>query len=118
MPGFTIADDQNSGVKLIDYDNDDNSVVRLEAKDEVDEIYLIKGNDAASMEQILDFLSEIKASSGASINNNDVLQIPNFKIAHHRQYDQLIGAELINQRLAKQPYLILRVENTTILETI
>lgn len=174
VKGFTIASDQNSGAKLIDYDNDDNFVIGLASRDELDEIYLIKGNDGASMDEILHFLRSAKVSKGYSIHAIDVLQIPNVKIDYHRDYKELIGAELINRKIKplyiaemteqiklsmnyqgalveneammlltrggppipkqlildkpfwlimkeankKQPYLILRVENTKILETI
>lgn len=174
VKGFTIASDQNSGAKLIDYDNDDNFVIGLASRDELDEIYLIKGNEGASMDEILHFLQSAKVSKGHSIHAIDVLQIPNVKIDYHRDYKELIGAELINRKIKplyiaemteqiklsmnyqgasveneamilltrggppipkqlildkpfwlimkeankKQPYLILRVENTKILETI
>lgn len=174
VKGFTIANDQNSGAKLIDYDDDDNFVIGLASRDELDEIYLIKGNDGASMDEILHFLRSAKVSKGYSIKAVDVLQIPNINIDYHRNYTELIGAELINRKIKplyiaqmteqiklsmnyqgaimeneammlltrggpptpkqlifdkpfwlvmkeankKQPYLILRVENTRILESI
>lgn len=174
VKGFTIASDQNSGAKLIDYDNDDNFVIGLASRDELDEIYLIKGNDGASMNEILHFLRSAKVSKGSPINAIDVLQIPNINIDYHRDYTELIGAELINRKIKplfiaqmteqiklsmnyqgavmeneamiflsrggpprpkrlildkpfwlimkeankKQPYLILRVENTSLLERI
>lgn len=174
VKGFTIPNDQNSGAKIIDYDDDDNFVIGLASRDELDEIYLIKGNDGASMDEILHFLRGATVSRGYPIHKLDVLQIPNVKIDYHRDYKELIGAELINRKIKplfiaemteqiklsmnyqgavmeneavilltrggrpipkqlildkpfwlimketnkKQPYLILRVENTTILETI
>lgn len=174
VKGFTIANDQNSGVKLIDYDDDDNFVIGLASRDELDEIYFIKGNDGASMDEILHFLRDATVSRGYPIHKLDVLQIPNVKIDYHRGYKELIGAELINRKIKplyiaqmteqiklsinyqgavmeneammlltrggrptpkqlildkpfwlimkeankKQPYLILRVENTKVLESI
>jgi len=174
VKGFTIPNDQNSGAKIIDYDDDDNFVIGLASRGELDEIYLIKGNDGASMDEILHFLRGATVSRGYPIHKLDVLQIPNVKIDYHRDYKELIGAELINRKIKplfiaemteqiklsmnyqgavmeneavilltrggrpipkqlildkpfwlimketnkKQPYLILRVENTTILETI
>lgn len=174
VKGFTIANDQNSGAKLIDYDDDDNFVIGLASRDELDEIYLIKGNDGASMDEILHFLQGTTVIRGRSIHRVDVLQIPNVKVDFHRDYTELIGAELINRKIKplyiaqmteqvklsmnyqgaimeneammlltrsgpptpkqlifdkpfwlimkeankKQPYLILRVENTRILERI
>ena len=174
VKGFTIPNGQNSGAKVIDYDDDDNFVIGLASRDELDEIYLIKGNNGASMDEILHFLRGATVSRGYPIHRVDVLQIPNVKIDYHRDYKELIGAELINRKIKplyiaqmteqiklsmnyqgavmeneavihltrggpprpkqlildkpfwlimketnkKQPYLIVRVENTTILETI
>ena len=93
VKGFTPKTSASHGMEILDYDDDDNFVLALLSKSKEDEIILIKGNETASMEEILQFIS---TPIGGSIpKEDDIIQIPNITLQFDREYHQLIGSRLI-----------------------
>ncbi|NET32393.1 MAG: hypothetical protein F6K19_10340 [Cyanothece sp. SIO1E1] len=93
VKGFTPETSAAQGIEILDYDDDDNFVLRLLSKPMQDELILIKGNEAAKMEEILDFLST--AGRGYVPKEEDTIQIPNISLQFDREYHPLIGSRLI-----------------------
>lgn len=92
VKGFTLASPLTKGIEILDYDNDENFVLKLMAKNAKDEIILIKGNEKASLQDILSFLAKLPPSY--PLNSIDEVQIPNIRLNASRSYSELIGGKL------------------------
>lgn len=92
VKGFTPEISASQGIEILDYDDDDNFVLRLLSNSMRDEIILIKGNETASMEEILDFLGA--AGQGSVPKEDDTIRIPNISLQFDREYHELIGSRL------------------------
>lgn len=95
VKGFSPEPPSTKGIEVIDYDNDDNFVLKLIASNDRDEIILVKGNEGASMEEILTFLANPPQSS--PINIVDTVQIPTIRLDVARTYSELIGSKLTSK---------------------
>lgn len=108
VKGFTPEISASRGIEILDYDDDDNFVLRLLSKSMQDEIILIKGNESASMEEILDFLSA--PLRGSAPKEADTIQIPNITLKIDREYQELIGARLIAEGNDLDQYVLAKME--------
>ena len=108
VKGFTPKTSASHGMEILDYDDDDNFVLALLSKSKEDEIILVKGNETASMEEILQFIS---TPIGDSIpKEDDIIQIPNITLQFDREYHQLIGSRLIAEGNDLDEFLLVEMK--------
>lgn len=108
VKGFTPKTSASHGMEILDYDDDDNFVLALLSKSKEDEIILVKGNETASMEEILQFIS---TPIGGSIpKEDDIIQIPNITLQFDREYHQLIGSRLIAEGNDLDEFLLVEMK--------
>ncbi|MBX2874733.1 MAG: hypothetical protein KTR30_21600 [Saprospiraceae bacterium] len=108
VKGFAPEVSGSPGIELLDYDDDDNFVLRLLSKSGQDEIVLIKGNETARMEDILQFLSgTMRGSTPAAA---DTIQIPNITLEVDREYHELLGGRLVAEGNELDNYVLTGME--------
>jgi hypothetical protein len=95
--GFTAdSNKQKKNIYLIDYVNDKNFIVRINLKDNSDELILAKGYPMDNPKQALLTVVQ-KNSSAMPIDSNDMFSAPNVNLEYNREYKELINKTLYNQ---------------------
>ena len=97
--GFTLKKGSTAGVEIITYRDESNFVLRLASENERDEIFLIKGFEASTIDDLLENLKNISPKeSFEQIKEMDELQIPNISLKHSRTYSELIGKTVLSPK--------------------
>ncbi len=98
VKGF-IADNeaQRENIKIIKYENDDKFIIKLQLKDESDELILAKGYDMKKPQDVVKEISESNKQYLSTIGESDRFRAPKLHLDHHRDYVELIGKHLANK---------------------
>lgn len=98
VEGF-IADnkDQKENIKIIQYENDDKFIIKLQLKDKDDELILAKGYAMENPQKVVEAINEHKKNNISTMGQSDHFKAPSLHVDHHRNYIELIGKFLINK---------------------
>jgi hypothetical protein len=98
VKGF-MADNkaQRENVKIIKYDNDDKFIIKLQLKDQNDELILAKGYDMKNPQNVVNEINENNKKYLSTIGEYDRFKAPKLHLDHHRDYIELIGKFLANK---------------------
>ena len=98
VKGF-IADNkaQRENVKIIKYDSDDKFIIKLQLKDENDELILAKGYDMKNPQDVVNEINKNNKQHLSIIARSDHFEAPKLHLDHHRDYIELIGKFLSNE---------------------
>lgn len=98
VTGF-IADNkaQRENIKIIKYKNDDNFIIKLQLKDENDELILAKGYDMKNPQAVVNEINQNNQKNLETIGESDKFKAPKLHLDHHRDYVELIGKWLSNE---------------------
>lgn len=108
VKGFSPESPTSKGLEILDYDNDDNFVLKLASNNRQDEIILVKGNKDASMRDILNFLKG--RLRGLPLDKQAIVQIPNVKVDVVRKYSALLGSELRLSDRISESYILTEMQ--------
>ena len=97
---------QRENVKILNYENDDKFIVKLNLKDNSDELILVKGYDMDSPEQAINAINKYDKKDLEHLQFNryyqDYFEAPNIKLDYHRGYESFLDKKLLNKVLEKQ----------------
>lgn len=98
VTGF-IADNkaQRENIKIIKYKNDDNFIIKLQLKDENDELILAKGYDMKNPQAVVNEINQNNQKNLETIGGSDKFKAPKLHLDHHRDYIELINKWLSNE---------------------
>ena len=99
-------DEQRKNVKILNYENDDKFIVKLNLKDNSDELILVKWYN---MNSPIEAIKEINKYDKKDLKNleyndtyHDYFKAPNIKLNYKRKYKTIIWKKLLNKILVKQ----------------
>lgn len=92
-------EEQRNNVGILSYDHDDHFIISLKLEDPADQLFLAKGFDASSPEEVVDHINqELEKTADLPImGNNDNFQMPRISFSHGRSYDEMIGKTFANK---------------------
>jgi len=95
VKGFSAdTDKQRKNIQIIKYKDDDNFIVKLDLKDNRDEIYLAKGYE---MDNPTNALKDINGSKTiTTMEEDDIFEAPEVHLEMTRSYDGFNGKGLLN----------------------
>lgn len=97
---------QRSNVKILNYDSDDKFIVKLNLKDNSDELILVKWYDMGLPEEAIEEINKYDNDNLKSLVYNDTyhdfFRVPNIKLDYHRDYEVMIEKRLLNKVLVEQ----------------
>jgi hypothetical protein len=98
VTGF-IADNeaQRKNVKILEYENDDKFIIKLQLKDKDDELILAKGYDMKNPQTVINKINQNNKGYLATIGESDRFRAPKLHLDHHRDYVELIEKYLANK---------------------
>lgn len=96
-------DDQRKNVKILNYESDDKFIVKLDLKDNSDELILVKWYDMNSPDEAIKYVNKYDKENLNSLEYSeqyhDFFEAPNLTLDYHRDYDLLIDKHLKNKVL-------------------
>ncbi len=95
VKGFTAQEKQKDNVMIIDYTNDDKFIVKLNLKNDEDELFLAKGFDMSSPVNIIENINKNENHS-IGMDDIDTFKAPKISLNMHRDYKEMIGKSLAN----------------------
>ena len=96
VQGFEARDGQKKTVEVIDYQSNDQFVIRLRLKDNADELILAKGYDTRQPNEVLLALANLSAKAPTPLESEDVFSMPLIKLKFRRNYTEMLGKKLKN----------------------
>lgn len=85
-------------VKILDYNNDDDFILKLESKSQNDEIILAKIEPKETLLSTVDYVFEqIKNKETIVLEKGDILKIPKFDFNIFKKYSELINRDFLNK---------------------
>ena len=97
---------QIKNVKILNYKNDDKFIVKLNLKDNNDELILVKWYDMNSPEEAIEWINKYNKENLKTLEYNDEFhdsfEAPNIKLDYHRDYKVMIKKRLLNKVLVEQ----------------
>jgi hypothetical protein len=94
-------ENQRTNVIVADYQHDDQFLIQLKLKNDQDQLFLLKGWDSSSPEEIVDEINrlDIHAESSPVMGWQDNFQMPRISFSHTRIYNELLGLPILNNDL-------------------
>lgn len=83
------------GIQVLEFEDVYNFSLRLDAKDGINEIYLIKGFPNRSVGEVIQGLMH-ESKADPQVHAKDSLTIPNINLRYKRSYEEMIGKVLLN----------------------
>ncbi len=100
VDGFYAGEDvQKDIIRILDYKNDDKFILKIELKNEADEIIFAKGYDMKNPQAVLDHIA--KSDFYGDMNDRDVFEAPNIHLNYHRDYSEVKGKALANKKFTR-----------------
>ncbi len=101
VKGFAAVNEkQRNTVKVLSYQNDDQFLIRLDLKNNQDQMFLAKGYNMKNPQAVLDCIAQ-KAGKDENLKSEDYFLAPNIHLDYNRNYTELIGKFLANQNFKK-----------------
>ncbi len=99
VEGFYAKNDlQKRTIKVIDYQNDDHFIIAFQLKDNQDQLFLAKGYNMDTPQDIVTEINKYPSTQYNSMSNRDIFQAPNIDLNYRRDYQELIGQSLANAK--------------------
>ncbi len=98
---FAESDTQKKNVKIIKYDSDDKFIIKLNLKDNSDELILAKGYNMSNPQTVIDSINKNNKQNLAKISESDLFVAPKIHLDYHREYAELINKGLANKNFEK-----------------
>jgi hypothetical protein len=95
---YAGGNEQKANIVILKYLNEDHFIIRLELKDKADQLILAKGFDMNDPSEVLGELVSLKSSSFEGMSKHDIFQMPRLHLNHHRDYVEMIGQALANEK--------------------
>jgi len=97
VAGFVSNNEENrNNVKIVKYENDDKFIIKLELKDNKDELILAKGYDMESPKEVISEIIDNNKKNLPTMGENDNFSAPILHLDHVRTYNELIGKFFAN----------------------
>jgi hypothetical protein len=98
VSGFFAGNDaQKSNVKVLEYQNDDAFIIRLQLKNDEDQLILAKGFPMDTPQLLIDRINAFPEEDLGNLNKKDVFSCPSISLKHYREYNELINKNLLNK---------------------
>jgi len=95
---YAQSSEDRKNVKIIRYWNDNKFIISLQLKDKEDKLFLVKGFDMTSPQDIVDKINKYNNESNAVvIGNDDIFKMPKISLDHNRSYEELINKLIANK---------------------
>ena len=94
---FASNETQKSNVQVMDYQNDDEFIIRLELKNDGDQLILAKGFPMDQPQILIDRMNAFNEKDLQHLNKKDVFSCPSISLEHYREYNELINKNLLNK---------------------
>ena len=94
---YADTEKQKESIKIILYESDDKFIIKIQLKDNHDELILAKGFDMTNPQNIVDAINKNNNTSLPSLGESDLFEAPTLHLDHERNYDELTGEALANQ---------------------
>ena len=93
------SDSLKQQVKVLDYKNEDNFIIKLKTKAKKDEIILANVKPQPNLVKTIDYVKQRTKTSekNSTLKKNETLQIPKIKFNLEHSYAEIIGDEVLNQ---------------------
>ncbi len=101
VEGFFAIGEQKNNVKIIKYVNDNNFIVKLDLKDDSDELFLAKGFDMENPSETVKQINQGNSWKLKSISRNEVFKTPKIYLDVKRNYTELVDKFLTNKWFEK-----------------
>ena len=97
VKGFYAYDaPQHQNVRVLTYVNDDRFIIGLKLKGDKDELFLAKGFDMKSPQEIVNEISKYNSDNLPSISSREPFTMPKLHLQHNRDYKELTNKFLAN----------------------
>lgn len=98
VEGFkTKNSEQKESIKILNYENDNNFIIKLELKDEKDELFLAKGYDMSDPQNIVNKINKYNKKTLPSLDPIDYFEAPVLHLDHTKNYNELSNKFLNNK---------------------
>lgn len=98
---YADGEKQKENIKVVDYKDDNNFIVKLALKNEGDELFLAKGFDMENPKEVVESIINKDTENLESISENDIFKAPKIELDMKRDYDELIEKYLANNNFTK-----------------
>ena len=89
---------EKDNVEVIKYWDNDKFIISLQLKNDGDELFLAKGFDMTSPQDIVNEINMYNTeSTKTGMGYDDIFEMPKIHLDHHREYKELIGKFLANE---------------------
>lgn len=88
---------QKENVEVLQYSDQDHFIVKINLKDNSDEIFLAKGFDMNDPADAVEKINMDNKNGLPSLGKNDIFKIPEVHLDYARKYDQLLGLSFQNK---------------------
>ena len=88
---------QKQTIKILKYTDDDNFIVKIELKDDSDELILAKGYDMSNPEKVLKEINENDKKLLPSLSDDDEFEVPKLHLDYSRTYKKLLRKRFLNK---------------------
>lgn len=96
VEGFEAREDQKKTVEILDYQSNEQFVIRLRLQDPADELILAKGYDTRRPAEVLRALARVQAKTPTRLGMDDYFSMPLIKLQYRRDYQEMLGKGLKN----------------------
>jgi len=97
---------QRESIEILNYENDDKFIIKLNLKDNSDELILAKWYSMNNPEEVIKAINKYDKENLKTLEYNDkyhdFFQVPNIKLKYHRTYDKLVWKPLLNKVLVEK----------------
>ena len=99
-------DEQRKNIKILNYKNDEKFIIKLDLKDDNDELILVKWYDMTLPDEAIKYVNKYNKDNLKTLEYNDEyldsFEAPNINLDYHRDYKVMIGKKLLNKVLVKE----------------
>ncbi len=98
VKGFVAAKrKQKDNIKILKYDSDDKFIIKLQLKENADELILAKGYNRTNPQAVVDSINKNNFAELPKMNDADLFAAPIIHLNYHRDYVELINKSLANK---------------------
>ncbi|MFN8672871.1 MAG: hypothetical protein U0457_12415 [Candidatus Sericytochromatia bacterium] len=110
VKGFMASNEKHKeNIKVLNYKSNDSFIIKIQLKNDEDELFLAKGYKMEYPEELVKIITE-NDSELTSLNDNDVFSMPKLAFNFTREYKELIKLQFDNKNF--QEYFISKMFET------
>lgn len=93
---FASTEEMSKNVQVLHYSNNDQFIVKLDLKDQGDELYLAKGYDMKLPQDIIKKINGYSNKTYETLGDNDYFNMPKIHVDIHRYYNEILNIPFKN----------------------